>query len=61
MHEFDKLKDAAEQYAKDHPEQVKKGEQEVEIELGIGRQGQGQQGQRPGGGERDQGAAGQEQ
>jgi hypothetical protein len=62
MSEFDKLKDAAEQYAKDHPEQVKKGEQEVENELGIGQQGQGQQGQRPdGGGERDQGTAGQEQ
>ena len=62
MSEFDKLKDDAEQYAKDHPEQVKKGEQEaeqaVEKETGIG-QGQGQQA--GSGGDRDQGAAGQQQ
>ncbi len=57
MSEFDKLKDDAEQYAKDHPEQVQKAEQgaehAVEDKLGIGgdqdqenRQGQGdQQGQ----------------
>ena len=57
MSEFDKLKDDAEQYAKDHPEQVKKGEQEAEKALGIGEQGQGQE---TGGGERNQDAAGQE-
>lgn len=47
MSEFDKLKDDAEQYAKDHPEQVQKGEQEaehaVENKLGIGGQDQGNQ------------------
>ena len=45
MSEFDKLKDDAEQYAKDHPEQVKKGEQDAEHaaedKLGIGGQEQG--------------------
>lgn len=35
MSEFDKLKDQAEQYAKEHPEQVKKGEQAVEEKLGM--------------------------
>jgi hypothetical protein len=46
--EFDDLKDKAEQYAQQHPEQVKKGEEAVERKLGIGDQdqaGQGQQGQ----------------
>jgi hypothetical protein len=33
--EFDKLKDDAEQYAQQHPEQVKEGEQAAEKELGI--------------------------
>lgn len=33
--EFDKLKDDAEQYAKEHPEQVKKGEQAIEEKLGM--------------------------
>jgi hypothetical protein len=33
--EFDKLKDDAEQYAQQHPDQVKKGEQAGEKELGI--------------------------
>ena len=40
MSEFDKLKDDAEQYAKDHPEQVQKAEQDaehaVESKFGIG-------------------------
>jgi hypothetical protein len=46
--EFDNLKDKAEQYAQQHPEQVKKGEEAVENQLGIGQQdqaGPGQHGQ----------------
>jgi len=63
MSEFDKLKDDAEQYAQQHPEQVQKGEQAVEEKLGIGQQGEPQQdqsGQAPQGGkEDDQDPAGQ--
>jgi multimeric flavodoxin WrbA len=40
--EFDKLKDDGEQYAKDHPEQVKEGEGAVEKKLGVGQQDQSQ-------------------
>jgi hypothetical protein len=43
MSEFDKLKDEGEQYAKDHPEQVKKGEGELESKLGLGQQDNAQQ------------------
>jgi hypothetical protein len=39
MSEFDKLKDDAERYAQQHPEQVQKGEQAVDEKLGIGQQG----------------------
>ena len=62
MSEFDKLKDDAEQYAKDHPQQVHEAEQDaehaVESKIDPGKQGQdsqqdtsqqdngGQQGQR---------------
>jgi hypothetical protein len=53
MGEFDKLKNDAEQYAQQHPQQVKEGEQAVEKDLGLQNQGGGQQDQ--GGG---QGAAG---
>jgi hypothetical protein len=56
MSEFDKLKDDAEQYAQQHPEQVKKGERAVEDKLGIGQQGESQQdqsGQDPQGGKDD--------
>ena len=35
MSEFDKLKDDAEKYAQDHPEQVQKGEQAAEKKLGL--------------------------
>jgi hypothetical protein len=54
--EFDNMKDKAEQYAQQHPEQVEKGEDAVERKLGIGEQdqagqGQGNQGQ---GGPQDQ-------
>ncbi len=55
MSEFDKLKDDAEKEAKDHPEQVQKGEQAAEKKLGLpgdtgsqagqGGQDQAQQGQ----------------
>ena len=45
MSEFDKLKDDAEQYGKDHPEQVQKGEQAAEKKLGLPEQGGGQSGQ----------------
>ena len=64
MSEFDKLKDDAEKYAQDHPDQVQKGEDAVEKKLGLpGQQdsGSGQQDQ-PGqdqsgqGGQYDQGA-----
>ena len=47
MSEFDKLKDGAEQYAKDHPEQVEKGEQAAEEKLGLPGQGGNQHGQDP--------------
>ena len=48
MSEFDKLKDDAEKYAQDHPEQVQKAEQAAERKLGLPGQensGSGQQGQ----------------
>jgi hypothetical protein len=41
MSEFDKLKDEGEKYAKDHPQQVKEGEDAVEKKIGIGQQGDG--------------------
>jgi hypothetical protein len=44
MSEFDKLKDEGEQYAKDHPQQVKEGEDAVEKKIGIDQQGSGQSG-----------------
>jgi len=69
MSEFDKLKDDAEKYTQDHPDQVQKGEDAVEKKLGLPGQedsGSGQQDQ-PGqdqssqdqsspGGQYDQGA-----
>lgn len=45
MSEFDNLKDKAEQYAQQHPEQVEKGEDAIERKLGIGEQDQAGQGQ----------------
>jgi hypothetical protein len=39
MSEFDKLKDEGEQYAKDHPQQVKEAEDTAEKKIGIGQQG----------------------
>jgi hypothetical protein len=43
--EFDNLKDKAEQYAQQHPDQVEKGEDALEQKLGIGEQDQPGQGQ----------------
>ena len=34
--EFDKLKDDAEQYAQQHPQQVQEGEQDAEKKFGLG-------------------------
>ena len=48
MSEFDQLKDDAEKYAQDHPDQVQKGEDAVEKKLGLPGQedsGSGQQDQ----------------
>ncbi len=45
MSEFDKLKNDAEQYGKDHPEQVQKAEQAAENKLGLPGQGGNQPGQ----------------
>ena len=45
MSEFDNLKDKAEDYAQQHPEQVKKGEEAVEGKLGIDQKDQAGQGQ----------------
>lgn len=69
MSEFDKLKDEGEQYAKDHPEQVQKGEQAAEKKLGLpgdagnqaaqGGQDQAQQGQQ-GQGQQDPAQQGQD-
>ena len=64
MSEFDKLKDDAEKYAQDHPEQVQKGEQAAEKKLGLpgqensgsGQQDESSQDQSSQGGQYDQGA-----
>ena len=51
MSEFDKLKDDAGQYAKDHPEQVQEAEQDAEKKLGLPGQGDNRpaaQGDQPG-------------
>jgi hypothetical protein len=40
--DFDKLKDEAEKEAREHPEQVRAGEQAVEKELGLSRDQSGQ-------------------
>jgi hypothetical protein len=48
MSEFDNLKDDAEKYAQDHPDQVQKGEEAAEKKLGLPGQensGSGQQDQ----------------
>jgi hypothetical protein len=45
MSEFDQLKNDVEKEAKEHPQQVKEGEQAVEKKLGLSQQDQSQQGQ----------------
>jgi hypothetical protein len=55
--EFDNLKDDAEQYAQQHPQQIREGEDAAEKKFGIGQQDQGNQGQ----GQQDQGNYGQGQ
>src|SRR5580658_4385850 len=55
MSECDKLKDDAEQYGQQHPQQVQEGEQDVEKKFGLGGgQQQDQGGQNQGGGQQDQ-------
>jgi hypothetical protein len=58
MSEFDKLKDDAEKYAQDHPDQVQKGEQAVEKKLGLPGQEDSGSGREPSGqgGQYEQGA-----
>jgi hypothetical protein len=45
MSEFDNLKDKAEEYAQQHPEQVRKAEEAAERKLGLGQQDQQKPGQ----------------
>jgi hypothetical protein len=45
MSEFDNLKNDAEKYAQEHPDQVEKGEQAAEQKLGLPDQGQSGPGQ----------------
>lgn len=59
MPDFDELKDDAENYAKEHPEQVQKGEDAVEDKLGIQQQGGNQQDQDGKDGKDDPGNQGQ--
>jgi hypothetical protein len=56
MSEFDKLKDKAEDYARQHPEQVRKAEEAAERKLGLDQPGMHGQG-----GPRDQYGQGQDQ
>jgi hypothetical protein len=45
MSEFDNLKNDAEKFGQDHPDQVQKGEQAAEQKLGLPGQGQSGPGQ----------------
>jgi hypothetical protein len=49
MSEFGQLKDEGEEYAQDHPQQVREGEEAVEKKIGIGQPG----GAQPDGGQQD--------
>jgi hypothetical protein len=63
MSEFDKLKDDAEQYAQQHPQQVQEGEQDVEKKFGLGggqQQSQGGQYGQDQGGQQSQDQGGQD-
>ena len=57
MSEFDNLKNEAEQYGQQHPDQIKEGEDAVEKKFGMG---QGQQGGQQGQGQQDQYGQGQQ-
>jgi hypothetical protein len=59
MSEFDKLKDDAEKYAQDHPEQVQKGEQAVEEKFGLPGQDNSGSGQQDQSGQDQSGESGQ--
>ncbi len=48
MSEFDNLKNDAEKYAQEHPDQVEKVEQAAEQKLGLPEQGQSGSGQNAG-------------
>ena len=50
MSEFDNLKNEAEQYTQQHPDQIKEGEDAVEKKFGMG---QGQQGGQQGQGQQE--------
>jgi hypothetical protein len=56
MSEFDKLKDDAEKYAQDHPDQVQKGEEAAEKKLGLPGQENSGSGQQDQSGQEGQGA-----
>ena len=58
MSEFDNLKNDAEQYAQQHPDQIKEGEDAAEKKFGLGQQDQSGQGgpqDQYGQGQQDQG------
>ncbi len=58
MSEFDNLKNEAEQYSQQHPDQIKEGEDAVEKKFGMGQQDQSGQGgpqDQYGQGQQDQG------
>ena len=61
MSEFDKLKDDAEQYAQQHPQQVQEGEQDAKKKFGLSGGQQDQGGQQQDHGDQSQGAYGQDQ
>ena len=64
MSEFDNLKNEAEQFAQQHPQQVKEGEDAAEKKFGMGQQDQSGQGgpqDQYGQGQQDQGNYGQGQ
>ena len=64
MSEFDNLKNEAEQFAQQHPQQVKEGEDAAEKKFGMGQQDQSGQGgpqDQYGQGQQDQGSYGQGQ
>jgi hypothetical protein len=59
MSEFDKLKDDAEKYAQDHPEQVQKGEEAAKKKLGLPGQENSGSGQQDQSGQDESGPGGQ--